>query len=499
MAFKFFSEDESTFFDDVNSKQLENIPGLEPMAIDFKFFQAELSLFSFHLPNWKPLFSFLLSRFPISFSFLLSQGSDFNKIFNKIKLTKMLIEEEKMKISRQQFLKYCGLGILAPALVEKLSPAAPRLAAAREEVKKMKIKKIEIYTLDVPLISPFRIAIGTMYAANDILVKIITDSGLYGLGEACPFPPITGETQESNIAAAKAVREILLDKDPLTIEALVDGIGNIVHSNPSAVAAYDMALYDLLGKSSGLPLYKLLGGYRSNFETDLTTGLNTPEKMVESVKESLSLGYRQIKIKVGEDPDLDVKRVRMVREAIGPDIPLRIDANQGWSVPQAIYALRQMEPYKVQYVEQPVLASDIFGMKTVKEQSPVPIMADESLFGPADAIKLIKEEACEYFNIKLMKAGGLLNSLKIAHTAAAANIQCMVGCMLETRLGLTAAAHLVASQKNIVFADLDGNSEHKIDPIIGGIKVEKGIIYLPEAPGLGADVDNNFLKKMKQF
>lgn len=404
-----------------------------------------------------------------------------------------------MKISRQQFLKYCGLGFLTTVFAEKFSAASPRLATARDEIRKMKIKKIEIYTFDIPLIEPFRIAIGTMYAANDVLVKIITDSGLYGLGEACPFPPITGETQESNIAAAKAIRDILLDKDPLTIEALIDSIGNIVHSNPSAVAAFDMALYDLLGRAANLPLYQLLGGYRSSFETDMTTGLNTPEKMVASVKESLAQGYRQVKIKVGEDPDLDVKRVAAVREAIGPNIKLRLDANQGWSVTQAISALKRMEPYQIEFCEQPVKDSDIYGLRQVRAQSPVPIMADESLFGPADAIKLIKEEACDYFNIKLMKAGGILNSLKIAHVAAAANIKCMVGCMLETRLGLTAAAHLVASQKNIVFADLDGNSEHKIDPIIGGIKVDRGTIYLPDKPGLGCEVDGDFLKKMKSF
>ncbi|MGB4703799.1 MAG: dipeptide epimerase [Candidatus Saccharicenans sp.] len=404
-----------------------------------------------------------------------------------------------MKISRKQFLKFFGLGMASAAFLDKLTLASPRLAAARDEVKKMKIKKIEIYTFDIPLFEPFTIAIGTMYAANDVLVKVITDSGVYGIGEACPFPPITGETQESNIAAARAIREILLDKDPLNIEGLIDGIGNMVHSNPSAVAAFDSALYDILGKVAGLPLYRLLGGYRSSFETDMTTGLNTPEKMAASARENVQQGYRQIKIKVGQNPELDIQRVAAVRQAIGPDIKLRLDANQGWSVPEAIHALKKMEPYRIEFCEQPVKDSDIYGMKQVRAQSPVPIMADESLFGPADAIKLIKEEACDYFNIKLMKAGGILNSLKIAHVAAAANIKCMVGCMLETRLGLTAAAHLVASQKNIVFADLDGNSEHKVDPVIGGIKIEKGTIYLPEAPGLGCDVDPAFLKKMKQF
>jgi L-alanine-DL-glutamate epimerase and related enzymes of enolase superfamily len=125
-------------------------------------------------------------------------------------------------------------------------------------------------------------------------------------------------------------------------------------------------------------------------------------------------------------------------------------------------------------------------LKKVQEQSPVPVMADESLFSPADAIKLVKEGACEYFNIKLMKAGGILNSLKIAHVAAAANMQCMVGCMLETKLGLTAASHLVASQKNIIFADLDGNSEHKVDPVVGGIKVEKEPFISPKSQAWAA-------------
>lgn len=403
-----------------------------------------------------------------------------------------------MKLTRHQFLKIFGLGAMTAAINEKMSWATPGMDSAREEVKKMKIKKVELYTFDVPLVAPFRIAIGTVSAANDVLVRIITDRGLYGLGEACPFTPITGETQESNIAAAKAMRDMLLGKDPLTVESLMDQIGNIVHSNPSAVAAYDMALYDLLGKAADLPLYKLLGGYRSSFETDLTTGLNTPEKMAESVRESVAKGYRHIKIKVGEEPDQDIKRVKAVREAIGPEIKLRIDANQGWSAPQAVYALKRMEPYQIQFVEQPVHSSDISGMKAVREQSPIPVMADESLFLPPDAIKLIKAEACDYFNIKLTKAGGILNSLKIAHVAASANIQCMVGCMLETRLGLTAAAHLVASQRNIIFADLDGNSEHTVDPVLGGMKVEKGTIYLPETPGLGCEVDTAFLKKMKQ-
>jgi L-alanine-DL-glutamate epimerase-like enolase superfamily enzyme len=150
----------------------------------------------------------------------------------------------------------------------------------------------------------------------------------------------------------------------------------------------------------------------------------------------------------------------------------------------------------IQFCEQPVLASDTAGLKAVRSQSPITIMADEALFGPADAIKLIRAEACDTFNIKLMKAGGMLNSIRIAHIADAANMRCMVGCMLETRLGLTAAAHVVASQANIIYADLDGSADQTIDPIVDGITVQAGTLTLPEKPGLGCDVDPAFVKKL---
>jgi L-alanine-DL-glutamate epimerase-like enolase superfamily enzyme len=177
---------------------------------------------------------------------------------------------------------------------------------------------------------------------------------------------------------------------------------------------------------------------------------------------------------------------------------IRVDANQGWTVPQAIYALRKFEPLAIQFCEQPVKASDVDGMRAVRSQSPISIMADESLYGPADAVKLIRAEACDSFNIKLMKAGGILNAVRIAHVADAANMRCMVGCMLESNLALTAAAHVVASQANIVYADLDGNTKHAVNPVIGGMTVKAGTLTLPETPGLGCDVDPAFVKKLQK-
>jgi L-alanine-DL-glutamate epimerase-like enolase superfamily enzyme len=402
-----------------------------------------------------------------------------------------------MSLSRKGFLKMLGFGALAAGSRVYGLPGKA-LSEARDAAKKLKITDVEIFLFDIPLTSPFRIAIGEMTAANDLLVRVHTDQGVTGLGEACPFPPITGETQATNAAAARAIRDMVVGKDPLAIDDLLRLIGPLVHSNPSAVAAFDMAFFDILGKVAGLPLFRLLGGTKATFETDITTSLDTLEKMTAEAKGYADQGYKNLKVKVGLDPDEDFARLEAIRRAVGPKPAIRIDANQGWTVPQAIYALRKMEPLAIEFCEQPVLASDTAGLAAVRSQSPISVMADEALFGPADAIKLIRAGACDTLNIKVMKAGGLLNSIRIAHVADAANMRCMVGCMLETRLALTAAAHVVASQANIIYADLDGNSEHVEDPIIDGITVEAGKLTLPEKPGLGCDVDPAFIKKLRK-
>lgn len=404
-----------------------------------------------------------------------------------------------MTISRKEFLRYMGLGVVGggAGLVTGTAPPGA-FGRAAEEAKRLKITDIEIFLFDIPLAEPFRIAIGEMRSAADVLVRIHTDQGVTGIGEACPFPPITGETQATNAAAARSLREMLLGRDPLAWNAVVRGFGALVHTNPSAAAAYDTALFDILGKVAGLPLFRLLGGSRTEFETDITVGIDTPERMAARARKFAAAGYRTIKVKVGLDPDEDVRRLEAVRRAVGGSVRMRIDANQGWTVPVAVYALKKMEKVNIQFVEQPVGAGDIEGLKTVRASSPIPVMADESCFLPADALRLVRRDACDYLNIKLMKAGGIANSIRIAQVADAAGMHCMAGCMIESRVALTAAAHVVASQENIVFADLDGNSEHIEDPVLDGISVKKGVIKLPEKPGLGCDVDPAFLKRLEK-
>jgi len=403
-----------------------------------------------------------------------------------------------MKFSRKEFLKFLGLGFIASRIPQGLAFPSEKMEESKAAAKKLKIKDVEIYYFDISLVEPFTISLGTVYSSNGVLVRILTDSGIVGIGESCPFQPITGETQETNISVGRNLRDMIKGKDPLAIESILKEFGSYIHSNPGIVAAFDMALYDILGKVASLPLFRLLGGDKTTFETDITTGLDTPENMAKSVKANLAKGFKTLKIKVGQDPDLDVARIQAIRDAIGYENKIRIDANQGWTVPQAIYALERMEKFKIQFVEQPVISWDIAGLKAVRNESPIPVMADEAIFLPADAIKLIKAEACDYFNIKLMKSGGIMNSLRISQIAESANIRCMLGCMNETRIALTAAAHVHGAQPNIIFADLDGYVSHSVDPVIDGMSVQGGMITLPEKPGLGADIDPAFLKKLKK-
>lgn len=409
-----------------------------------------------------------------------------------------------MAFTRNEFLKTLGVGALAVAgggLSRSALAAAPApraLTDARAVTARMKIKDVEIYAYDMKFTEPFVISFDTIDGVSGVLLRVITDSGLVGLGESSPLQSVTGDDQATNIDVARHLRDLLKGRDPLAIESAHKLFGGYLHSNPSIIAAFDMALYDLLGKAAGLPVFRLLGGDKTTFETDWTTGMDTPEKMVKDVKDHLAKGFKVHKVKLGENPDKDVARLQAIRDAVGDDVVIRIDANQGYTVPQAVQALKRMEKFNLQAAEQPLVASDIEGLRHLRNSTSIPIMADESLFSPHDALTLIRAEAVDYFNIKLMKAGGITGALKISWIAEAAGIPCMVGCMAESRLGLTAAAHVHAARQNLVFADLDAFLDFKEDPIIGGMTVKNGMITMPETPGLGADLDPAFLKRMKR-
>jgi len=325
-------------------------------------------------------------------------------------------------------------------------------------------------------------------SAEDIVVKVIADTGEVGYGNAPPTAVITGDSQDSIVAA---IRDTL---GPKIIGMPVDNLEGIMAildagmlHNHSAKAALDIAVHDLFGQRFGLPLYKLFGGFRSSLETDLTISLNAPEEMVRDALKAVAQGYTALKLKVGNDLALDAKRVQAIRDAVGRHISIRLDANQGWGAKEAVRIIRRFESdgLDIELIEQPVKAHDFEGLKYVTDRVATDIMADESAFGPFEVFQLLSLRACDLINIKLMKAGGLHNALKIAHFAETMDVQCMIGCMLECKIGITAAASLAAGKGIITRTDLDAAVLLAEDPVVGGVSFHKNQLRIPDAPGLG--------------
>ncbi len=360
------------------------------------------------------------------------------------------------------------------------------------------INRIELYKINLNFITPFKIALGEAKRGEGIAVRIFTDLGISGLGEGSPYWFITGETQATSFEAAKAIAKLLLGKNPLAIEARLSEIDALLVYNSTTKSAFDMALYDILAKQAGLPLYVLLGGEKKEIITDFTIGIGAPEVMAQKAIDYVTEGACSLKVKLGTNRTDDVRRIQTIREAVGMELSLQLDANQGWDPVTAIATLQELAKYKIEFCEEPVAHWNNKALKRVHDLSPIPIMADESIFDHHDAARLAEMGACDYFNIKLAKSGGIHVGLKINAIGEAAGIACMVGGMFETRVGISAGAHLIAARSNIKFADLDTVHHYAEDPVIGGVVFNGCKVSLPDIPGHGADFDPVFLDKMEK-
>ncbi len=352
----------------------------------------------------------------------------------------------------------------------------------------MKITKVRLGRISVPLRVPFKTALRQVNSVEDIIVEIHTDSGEVGFGEAPPTGAVTGDTTGAIIGAFKDhISKALLGRDVDDFETLTKDLQKCVVHNSSAKAAADMALWDLYGKKYGIPVYKMLGGCRNKIVTDITISVNPPEEMARDAINAMERGYDTLKVKVGIDPSLDVARLAAIREAVGPTPKIRIDANQAWSPKQAVRLLNQMQEkgLDIELVEQPVKALDLEGLKYVTERSYVPVLADESVFSVEDALKVVQMQAADLINIKLMKCGGLTNALRIATLADVCGVECMIGCMLEAKVSVNAAVHLACARSVITRVDLDGPVLCSEDPVEGGAVFAEKNITVSEAPGLG--------------
>lgn len=360
----------------------------------------------------------------------------------------------------------------------------------------MKITGIEAVAVAVPMKKPFRVAYGTTTVARNIIVYAHGENGLIGIGGTAGPEKVTGESLESiKYVINEVLTPAIVGQDSTDMEKISAIMDRIITKNTAAKAAVDMALYDLSAKSAGLPLYKFLGGYKGVLETDYTLGIDEPEIMAKEAVELKNKGFKTLKVKVGEEPAKDMERIKKIREEVGYDVKIRLDANQGWKPKEAIRIIKALEEYDIELVEQPVPFWDIDGLAKVTKSVDVPIMADEACHTPQDAIMLIKKEAADLINIKLSKCGGIFKALQIAHIAESAGMECMVGCMVETRASILPAVHLACGVKNITRADLDSAMYLKQDPVIGGAIVENAIFHLGNEPGTGVTeiITNDFL------
>ncbi|HEV3325623.1 MAG TPA: dipeptide epimerase [Puia sp.] len=362
----------------------------------------------------------------------------------------------------------------------------------------MKILQTDIYKFSIPM-HPFTIATGTMDYAQNTLIRIHTDAGYYGVGECSAFPMIAGETQATCFEMAKDFASCWKGKEALEPEQRMQELHDFTAFNATIKSAFDMALHDLAAKAAQMPLYRFLGGKKKELETDLTIGIDTPEKMAATAARFKANGVRIIKIKLGKNGPQDVQRVRQIRAAVGPDIQLRIDANQGWDFQSAQTALQQMEPFHIQFCEQPLRHWHDDQLPELRRSVPIPIMADESVFNHHDARRLIAANACDYVNIKFAKSGGILEATRINSTCERHAIPCMMGGMLESRVALTAFAHFALAHDNIIFYDMDTCLlGHTADPVTGGVRYNGYFLDMPDTPGLGADADDAFLQQCEK-
>lgn len=353
----------------------------------------------------------------------------------------------------------------------------------------MKIKNVEIWPVTMQLIEPYDIAYETVQEVTNVFIRIETNTGLNGFGCAAPDMVITCESPDTVITCFNTkITPGIRGADPLRPAMLIERFKSVMNENPSALAALDMALFDILGKYSNLPLWRLLGGYRDRIKTSITIGILPLSETIERSEDWIKRGFRCLKLKGGKDVDSDIERVIRVREEVGKHIELRFDANQGYSMEQAVRFVNETKKANLELLEQPTPRGQPDLLRSVTNRARIPVMADESLMTLRDAFRIARRELADMVNIKLMKVGGILESLQINSVARSAGLEAMVGCMDEAGLGIAAGLHFALGRANIAYADLDGNIGLAGDPSSGAVRLKDGILYPGTGPGLGYDL-----------
>ena len=314
-----------------------------------------------------------------------------------------------------------------------------------------------VEALDLPMEEPFEISLGTQYEASNVLVTVETADGAVGYGEGAPVPTVTGETQGAALATAEAMADLVTGEDVVNYRSLVRELKSAFPGMASAALAVETAILDAYCRERDIALSELFGGPPTAVETDLTIPIVDADTARESAASAADDGFEHLKIKTGNDVREDVERVVAVREG-APDAHLKADANQGWTPKEAAWFATEVEArgVRLDLVEQPVPKDDFVGLARTRDRVDVPIAADETVFTAEDALEVVRRDAADVVNVKLGKAG-VLQAADIVSIAEAANLELMIGCMLESAVGIHTSAHLVAGTGAFSYVDLDGN------------------------------------------
>jgi len=354
----------------------------------------------------------------------------------------------------------------------------------------MQITAVEVIPTELNLHLPYRAAYHTEAEVNRVaavFIRVETRQGEVAWGCAAFDPALTGETLENVTRTCRACADRARDLNPLNTEHALSELAKLTQGTPSAQCAFDLAFYDLLGLAAGLPLYRLLGGYRDRIQTSITLNVGPVRETIEMATERARRGFRILKIKGGLDPDQDVRRVRAVHDAL-PSLTLRLDADQGYTVKQAIDVARALEG-RLEMLEQPTPASDLGALREVTENSPIPILADESVMGPSTALEIATRHAADALSLKLATCGGLRCARQIDAIARAAQMATMVGCITEPALLTAAGLAFALSSPSVRYGDLDGYFDLTDDPTVAHFIFEGGWLIASEVPGLGCTVE----------
>jgi muconate cycloisomerase len=365
----------------------------------------------------------------------------------------------------------------------------------------MKIAGARVVMADIPVARPHKMSFTTLEAVNFVFVRLETTEGMTGWGEAACLGGPTWSEESSESVAATIERYIvpwLVGRDASGIEVLSREMARRVQGNPFARAAVEMALWDLNGRALGVPVHRLLGGrVRDRVPLSWSLAVADAGAEIEEARAKVAGGHRIFKIKTAARPVAeDVERVRRLREAVGPDVSLRVDANQGWDRPTALRAIRALEPFGLDFVEQPVPRWDFEGMAEIGRRVDVPIMADESCFSPQDALQIARLGGVSILGLKVTKSAGIIGTMAISRIAEAAGMGCYVGCMIETSLGTAAYLQVALAAAPVTWGcELFGPLLLKGDVVREPVRFADGAILALDGPGLGVEVDEGALKE----